>query len=121
MTIKPEPAPEPPPFSQWLFAQRNGSLHAELTDELAALADRVMETGKAGTITVQIKVAKASKGGGHQMVVSDVVTVKAPKGDRGESFFFFDAESTGLVRHDPLQPELPLQEVPKPTTKLKEA
>lgn len=113
--------PEPPPFSQWLFAQRSGSLHAELTDELADLTERVMETGKAGSITLQIKVAKAGKGGGHQMVVTDNVTTKAPKADRGESFFFYDATSTGLVRHDPLQPELPLQEVPKPTHHIKEA
>lgn len=40
----------PPPFSAWLFAQRGGATHAELTDGLAALAEAVMDTGKAGTL-----------------------------------------------------------------------
>ena len=113
---------EPPQFSQLLFAQRGGALHGELTDELAALVEAVMATGKAGSLTLTIKVAKAGKGGGHQMVVTDVVSIKAPKSDRGETFFFFDERNSGLSRNDPLQPSLPLQEVPKPDTRsLKEA
>lgn len=107
-------APEPEPFTRTLHAIRGGALHAELTDELAALTEAVMETGKAGTLTLQIKVAKASKAGGHQMLVTDLVTSKPPRPDRGESFFFYDAESGGITRHDPLQPELPLREVPRP-------
>lgn len=111
----------PEPFSQFLFAQRGGTTHAELTDGLAALAAAVMETGKSGSLTLTIKVGKASKKGGHQMVVSDAVVVKAPVPERTESFFFFDETSNSLVRTDPLQPQLPLQEVPAPTTTLKEA
>lgn len=114
-------APAPQPFSSWLFAQRNGTTHAELTDGLAALAEAVMETGKSGSLTLQIKVGKASKNGGHQMLVSDVVVVKAPTPARTESIFFFDEKTCSLTRQDPLQPQLPLQEVPKPTTTLKEA
>jgi hypothetical protein len=114
--------PTPQPFSQWLFAQRGGATHAELTDGLAALAEAVMDTGKSGSLTLQIKVGKASKNGGHQMIVSDVVVVKAPTPARTESIFFFDEKTCSLTRQDPLQPQLPLQEVPKPaTTTLKEA
>jgi hypothetical protein len=114
--------PAPQPFSQWLFAQRNGTTHAELTDGLAALAEAVMETGKSGSLTLQIKVGKASKNGGHQMIVSDVVVVKAPTPARSESIFFYDEKTSSLTRQDPLQPQLPLQEVPKPAnTTLKEA
>ena len=122
-----EPTPEdvaiptPQPFSQWLFAQRGGATHAELTDGLAALAEAVMDTGKSGSLTLQIKVGKASKNGGHQMLVSDVVVVKAPTPARTESIFFFDEKTCSLTRQDPLQPQLPLQEVPKPTQTLKEA
>ncbi len=113
---------EPPrPFSEFLFAQRGGATHAELTDGMAELARLVNETGKAGTLTLRITIQPASKNGGHQMLVGDEVAVKAPKAKRTESFFYFDEETGSLTRHDPLQPQLPLQEVPKPTTKLKEA
>lgn len=114
--------PTPQPFSQWLFAQRNGTTHAELTDALAEVGAAVMETGKAGEVVLRIKVQKASKKGGHQMLVSDEVQVKAPKPARDESLFFFDERTGSLTRTDPHQPSLPLQEVPKPDTqRLKEA
>ncbi len=113
--------PSPQPFSAWLHAQRNGATHAELTDALAEVAEAVMETGKAGSVSLQIKISKASKKGGHQMLVADVVTAKPPKAERGESLFFFDEETSSLTRKDPLQAELPLQEVPRSDTRLKEA
>jgi len=112
---------EPQPFSQWLFAQRNGATHAELTDGLAELARAVMETGKGGKLVLEVTIGPASKAGGHQMLVSDRVVVKAPIPKRSESFFFFDERTSSLTRNDPLQPSLPLQEVPAPTSKLKEA
>lgn len=121
-TTDTEDGQEPPqPFSQFLFAQRGGTTHAELTDGLAALAAAVMETGKSGSLTLTIKVGKASKKGGHQMVVSDAVVVKAPVPERTESFFFFDETTGSLTRTDPLQQQLPLQEVPAPNKTLKEA
>ncbi|QXC59353.1 hypothetical protein KSP35_13165 [Aquihabitans sp. G128] len=122
-----EPTPEeqaiptPRPFSEFLFAQRGGATHAELTDGMAALAEQVMETGKGGTLTLRIAIQPASKSGGHQMLVADEVVVKAPKAKRTESIFFFDAETGSLSRNDPLQPQLPLQEVPARPTTLKEA
>lgn len=117
-TDETEPAP---PFSQWLFAQRNGATHAELTDALAEVARSVMETGRTGSVTLKIQIGKATKKGGHQMVVSDDVIVKAPRPERDESIFFFDESNGALTRTDPQQPQLPLQEVPKPTAQLKEA
>lgn len=110
------------PFSRWLFQQRNGATHAELTDALAEVGAAVMETGKPGEVVLRIKVSKASKKGGHQMLVADDVTVKAPRPSRDESLFFFDERTGSLTRTDPLQPALPLQEVPAIDTKrLKEA
>lgn len=90
-----DPTPEdegttsPQPFSQWLFAQRGGATHAELTDGLAELATAVNETGKAGKLVLEISIGPASKNGGHQMLVSDRVVVKAPTPKRSESFSFF--------------------------------
>lgn len=112
---------QPEPFSSFLFAQRKGATHGELTDGLAELLQAVMDTGKAGTLTLQIKVSKATKNGGNQMFVADTVTVKAPKAAREESLFFFDERTSSLSRNDPTQPALPLQEVPAPTNKLREA
>jgi hypothetical protein len=116
-----DPIPEPQPFSQWLFAQRSGATHGELTDALAVVGQAVMETGKTGEIVLRIKVSKASKKGGHQMLVSDEVVTKVPKPARDESLFFFDERTGSLTRTDPLQPSLPLQEVPRATDRLKEA
>lgn len=113
--------PDPQPFSQWLFAQRAGATHAELTDGLAELATQVHETGKGGKLLLEITIGPASKNGGHQMLVSDRVVVKAPTPKRTESFFFFDERNGSLTRNDPLQPQLPLQEVPARPTNLKEA
>lgn len=121
-TEDPTPEVAPPPFSQWLFAQRGGATHAELTDALADVSKAVMETGRPGEVVLKIKVSKASKKGGHQMLVADDVLVKAPRVARDESLFFFDESTSGLTRTDPLQPQLPLREVPRPdTTQIKEA
>ena len=121
MTVNEDIDEGPEPFSRWLFAQREGVTHAELTDGLAALAEAVMETGKSGSLTLTIKVGKASKNGGHQMLVSDVVTLTAPTAARTESIFFYDSDTGSLPRTHPRQQQLPLQEVPKPTTDPKEA
>ena len=108
----------PEPFSKWLFSQRDGATHSELTDALAAVALAVMETGKAGEITLKIRISKASRQGGHQMFIADQITAKPPEPDRDETLFFFDEDSFSLSRRDPHQQELPLQELPrtKPTT-----
>lgn len=104
----------PPPFSQLLFAQRNGALHAELTDLIAEAAAKTMETGKPSKASLTLTISKAGKGG-HQMVVADQTGIKVPQPEKGTSFFFFDEANSGLSRNDPLQPSLPLQEVPRPT------
>jgi len=103
----------PEPFSRWLHAQRNGVTHSELTDALAKVALAVMETGKAGELTLKIRISKASRNGGHQMFVADQITTKIPELDRDETLFFFNEDSFSLSRSDPHQPELPLQVLPR--------
>lgn len=108
----------PEPFTKWLHSQRNGATHSELTDALAKVALAVMETGKAGELTLKIRISKAARGGGHQMFVADQITTKIPELDKEETLFFFDEDSFSLSRNDPHQPELPLQIIPRiqPTT-----
>ncbi|MCP9819834.1 hypothetical protein KBZ18_10050 [Synechococcus sp. Cruz-9H2] len=103
----------PEPFSRWLFAQRDGRAHAELTAALAEVSQAVMDTGRAGEITLKIRIAKATPTG-HQLFVADQVTAKPPRPEREQSLFFFDEENWSLSRSDPRQTALPLQEVPRP-------
>lgn len=108
-------------FSAWLFLQRQGALHGELTVALAELTQAVMATDKSGSLTLTIKVKKAGRG--IQMLVEDKVVLRKPTAEVDPSFFFFDEESGSLSRNDPFQPDLPLQSLPARRTihELKEA
>jgi len=108
-------------FSAWLFLQRQGALHCELTVALAELTQAVMATDKSGSLTLTIKVKKAGRG--IQMLVEDKVVLRKPTAEVDPSFFFFDEESGSLSRNDPFQPDLPLQSLPARRTinELKEA
>jgi len=108
-------------FSAWLFLQRQGGLHGELTVALAELTQAVMATDKSGSLTLTIKVKKAGRG--IQMLVEDKVVLRKPTAEVDPSFFFFDEESGSLSRNDPFQPDLPLQSLParRTITELKEA
>lgn len=106
-------AAAPPPrktFNSYVTEQRNGALHEELSEELAALVKAVQDHGKAGSLSLTINVKPGAKGT-RTLVVTDDVKVKAPKGDRPASMFFSD-EDGNLSRNDPTQPELPLRRVP---------
>lgn len=96
--------PQTRPFSAFLQEQRDGLLHAELSDQLATLAAAVSDTNKAGTLTLTIKV-KPSKVFGA-LEVEDDLKVKPPQSDRGAAIFFAD-EHGNLSRRDPRQPQLP--------------
>lgn len=98
------------PFAAFLQQQRRGVLHGELSDALHGLLAAVKDTGKAGSLTVQIKVKPAAKGNAEQVLISDLVVVKAPAVERPESIFFLD-DAGNLSRSDPRQQELPLVEV----------
>jgi hypothetical protein len=108
-------------FSAWLFQQRQGALHSELTIALAEVTQAVMDTDKAGSVTLTVTIKKAGRG--IQMIVSDNITTKIPKAEVDPSFFFFDEETCSLTRNDPYQPDLPLQSLPprRGMNELKEA
>jgi hypothetical protein len=90
-------------FWSWLREHKRGSLHSELSEELATLIAAVQEHEKAGSLTLKISVAPASDG--RMVVVTDDVTSKIPQADRGASLFFTD-EAGGLHREDPMQMKL---------------
>lgn len=107
------------PFTDFLAQQ--GRAHEELTEGLHKVIAAVEETGKAGSVTLTIKVDPDKKAAGI-FRISDNVTVKAPVHDRGTRIYFKD-KAGNLTRSDPNQPELEgLRDVSAPAepTRLKE-
>jgi hypothetical protein len=104
------------PFARFLQEHRGGRLSTELAEALNELVEAVTDTGKAGSLSLTVKIKPAGKGDAHALFVSDDVKVKKPAAERGESLFFADSDSN-LTRKDPRQPEIPgLVEVPRPST-----
>jgi hypothetical protein len=96
------------PFSSWLFEQRGGSLHGELTDRLAEVVAAVVEHEKQGTLTLKITV-KPGEDADYILVFDDVVA-KAPEPAKSAALFYADKQGN-LTRNNPRQPQLPLREV----------
>lgn len=90
------------PFADFLTKQTRA--HDELTQGLHDVIAAVADTGKAGAITLTIKVEPDKKAQGV-FRISDNVTVKIPAHDRGTRIFFKD-KAGNLTRQDPNQPEL---------------
>lgn len=101
---------EASPFGQFLFSQRNGLTHTELSDALAKVSEAVLNNGGTGTITLKITVTQL--GHENRLVVRDQVDVKAPKPPRESSIWFYNKGQRGLSRRDPNQGELDLAVIP---------
>jgi hypothetical protein len=109
-------------FSLFLQDLRDGRAHSELSAGLADLLAAVKDTGKGGSLTLQVKVKPATRGKDmDKVVVIDNVKVDLPKPERGEDFFFVTDENE-LSRKHPRQQSLELREVTlAQPTNLKEA
>jgi hypothetical protein len=109
-------------FAVFLQDLRDGRAHSELSGQLEELITKVKETGKAGGLTLKIKIKPASRGGDvDKVTVSDQITVDLPKPERGEDFFWL-TEDNDLSRNHPRQQNLELREATATQpTKLKEA
>ena len=105
-----EEALEASPFGQFLFSQRNGLTHTELSDGLAAVSEAVLANGGTGTITLKITVQQL--GHENRLVVRDQVNVTAPKPPRESSICLYNKGQRGLSRRDPNQGELELAVIP---------
>ena len=101
---------------------RDGRTHSEMTASMDELLQAVRNTGKAGTITLEIKVKPASRGSEvDKVMITDKITVKAPKPERGDDFFWV-TDDNGLSRNHPRQQNLDLRSAtPAAPTHLKEA
>lgn len=109
-------------FSIVLQDLRDGRVHAELSAQLSELLAKVKETGKAGGLTLKIKIKPATRGGDvDKVTVTDAISVDMPKPERGEDFFFL-TDDHDLSRQHPKQQSLELREAPtNPPSNLKTA
>jgi len=102
-------------FAIFLQDLRDGRAHTELTASLAELLAAVKETGKAGEITLKLKVKPASRGSDvDKVTISDAITTKLPKPERGDDFFWL-TDDNDLSRNHPRQQTLELREAITPT------
>jgi hypothetical protein len=100
------------PFAAVLQDLNGGATVARLSAELHDLVEAVTATGKAGTLTLTLKVAPVAKRNTDALNVTAAVAAKRPQEDAPTTVFFVDGGS--LVRNNPAQPQLPLREVPAP-------
>lgn len=108
------------PFDEWLPKHRHGGCLAEITEKMAEVAEAVMDTQKAGTITLKITLAPLGKGNKRTVIVSDDVKAKVPEHDRDESMFYIgdrgqllrdDPDQLAMDFREPAEPERPVREV----------
>lgn len=100
------------PFSQQIAYLSRGSLDDELTEALAEVVRAVRETGKPGVLSVQLKVQRLNARDENAVKITPKVTTKCPQLAPYESVMFSTYDGD-LLRNDPNQRTLDLQEVPK--------
>lgn len=96
------------PFDAFLREQRRGGVIFDAGVALQELVTAVEATGKAGSLTLKLSLKPDSKYG-TAVEVKDEITVKVPVADKPSSLFYMDG-SHNLVRHDPAQQTIPMQE-----------
>lgn len=84
-----------------------GMLMDDATEKLAEVVKSVEETGKAGELTIKVKVRKATAGA---LALEGVVTSKMPPKEKFESLLFATPEGN-LLAEDPRQQRLELRQV----------
>lgn len=99
------------PFTQTLGFLERGMLNVELTEELQKVVKAVRETGRKGTLTLNIDVA-LMKGHEDAVQVSTKVNAKPPVADRAQTVMFSTYDGD-LLRDDPVQQSLNLRTVAK--------
>lgn len=98
MTASRTPAEEPANFAAFLASTRPKSV-IELGEELQRLVGRVIDTGKAGSLTYTVKIAPVDKQT-DVLSVNDEIKVRLPEHTRQGSLAWPDADHN-LTRHDP--------------------
>lgn len=109
---KKTPKPKRRDFQDVLTDLDNGQFHEQLSELWPKLVKAVLETHKAGTLTISLSVSTDSD---RTVLVKPKVSTKVPTKSTHESVFFTDEEG-GTHRHDPRQQTLTVVQMPKPNT-----
>jgi hypothetical protein len=89
---------------------RAGATLDDLDSAIAEVVAAVRATGKAGEITLKLKLRPPKKATATYLTVEDEVATKVPKHDRADTIFFPLADNS-LSRNDPSQMQLGLRSV----------
>lgn len=92
------------PFAAVLHDLNKGRTHAQLGDELRELVAAVVETGKAGSLTLRLDI-KPLSGNDEGITITARIGSKVPVFDSPASVFFVDAEHN-LNRNPTSQPSI---------------
>jgi hypothetical protein len=93
------------PFMDTLRELGRGDCHDELTEEMAKLVQTVRERGKAGELTLKVKLKPAGKGESDMLVLEHAISTKLPPRERPQTIMFA-TEDGELTRRDPRQMDL---------------
>lgn len=96
------------PFALALQEMRDGGLHTELSDEVAAMTAEVMRTGKKGRIVLTLSFEPMDDE--RTLAISDNIVLKTPRFDTAATLYWPDADGY-LHRERQDQPRLPLREL----------
>lgn len=108
-------------FALTLQELREGRVHAEISQLFGELITQVQHTGKAGDITLKLKVKPMSRGDVDKVTISHTIATNLPKPERGEDVFYL-TEDCELSRNHPRQSNLDLRDAtPTAPVTLKEA
>lgn len=99
------------PLTDTLGELNGGQFLADVTEELYNVMAAVMETRKAGALTIKLSISPTGKG-----TVEVDAKFDGKKPEEGyPSTTFFVGKDLSLQRRDPSQPDLPLRAVDVPT------
>ena len=93
---------------KFLVPLAEGAIVPDLVNEIHDVVKAVRDTGRAGDISLKIKIAPCN-GSERQVVVNAEINSKPPKSARPMSLYFTD-EDGALHRQDPLQMGLKFDE-----------
>ena len=93
-----------PSFHDVLDMIRSGELSTELDEQIAGTVKAVQATGKAGELTLKIKIKKSKS---DQIELSDAVICKMPQPERKVTYVFA-LENGAISQADPRQRALDL-------------
>jgi hypothetical protein len=106
-------SPRVRPFADFLQEHGRGRTHDELGEALYALIARVKDTGKAGSVSLTVRVEPMKKDD-RMVIVSDKIALNYPEHDRPSAAWFIGKDGN-LQRDDPNQMSFEsLREVPPP-------